>query len=390
MNPENITEGLTFDDVLLVPSRSSVGPAETDTRTWFTRNIGLNIPVVSSAMDTVTESHLAIALAQQGGIGIVHRNMSIDRQAEEVDRVKRSESGMIVDPITIEPELKISDALALMKRYRISGVPVTKNGRLVGILTNRDLRFETRHDLPISDVMTKDHLITVPVGTTLEEAEKILHHHRVEKLLVVDDQFALKGLITVKDIQKKLKYPSAAKDPQGRLRVGAAVGSTGDFLERAQELAEAKVDVLAIDSAHGHQTKVLDAVKLVKSKLPGVELLAGTVATFDGACELARAGADGIKVGIGPGSICTTRVVTGAGVPQITAIAEAYRATKDSGGPIIADGGIKYSGDVTKALAAGASAVMIGSLFAGTDESPGELILYQGRSFKSYRGMGSI
>src|SRR5262252_6170734 len=385
-----LPEGLTFDDVLLEPARSEVVPAEVDTRTCLTREIGLNIPIVSAAMDTVTESHLAIALAQQGGIGIVHRNMSIDRQAEEVDRVKRSESGMIVDPVTVDPEQKIADALEVMKNYRISGVPVTKNGKLVGILTNRDLRFETRYDVPVSDVMTKENLITVGVGTTLEEAEAILHQHRVEKLLVVDDKYNLKGLITVKDIQKKLKYPNAAKDSHGRLRVGAAIGATGDFLERAQELAEAKVDVLAIDSAHGHSSKVLEAVKLVKSRLPEIQLLAGNVATFDGACELARAGADGIKVGIGPGSICTTRVVTGAGVPQITAIAEAYRATKDSGVPIIADGGIKYSGDVTKALAAGASAVMIGSLFAGTDESPGELILYQGRSFKSYRGMGSL
>src|ERR1700692_4709300 len=390
MIPETIQEGLTFDDLLLQPARSGVLPVQTDTRTCLTKHIGINIPIVSSAMDTVTESHLAIALAQQGGIGIVHRNMSIDKQAEEVDRVKRSESGMIVDPVTIDPEHKISDALDVMKRYRISGVPVTKNGKLVGILPNRDLRFEARYDLPVENVMTKENLITVGVGTTLEEAEAILHTHRVEKLLVVDDKYNLKGLITVKDIQKKLKYPNAAKDSHGRLRVGAAIGATGDFLERAQELAEAKVDVIAIDSAHGHSTKVLDAVKLVKSKLPHIELLAGNVATFDGACELTRAGADGIKVGIGPGSICTTRVVTGAGVPQITAIAEAYRATKDSGVPIIADGGIKYSGDVTKALAAGASAVMIGSLFAGTDESPGELILYQGRTFKSYRGMGSL
>jgi IMP dehydrogenase len=307
-----------------------------------------------------------------------------------VDKVKRSESGMIVDPVTMHATDKVSDALEVMRKYKISGVPITDHGKLVGILTNRDLRFETRFDIPIDKVMTKKNLITVPVGTTLEEAEKILHQHRVEKLLVVDDKYNLKGLITVKDIQKKLKYPNAAKDSQGRLRVGAAIGATGDFLERAHELAEAKVDVLAIDSAHGHSSKVLEAVKIVKSKLPHVQLLAGNVATFDGACELARAGADGIKVGIGPGSICTTRVVTGAGVPQITAIAEAYRATKDSGVPIIADGGIKYSGDISKALAAGASAVMIGSLFAGTDESPGELILYQGRSFKSYRGMGSL
>src|SRR5262252_5360584 len=351
-----LPEGLTFDDVLLEPARSEVVPAEVDTRTCLTREIGLNIPIVSAAMDTVTESHLAIALAQQGGIGIVHRNMSIDRQAEEVDRVKRSESGMIVDPVTVDPEQKIADALEVMKNYRISGVPVTKNGKLVGILTNRDLRFETRYDLPVSSVMTKDNLITVGVGTTLEEAEAILHQHRVEKLLVVDDHYNLKGLITVKDIQKKLKYPNAAKDAQGRLRVAAALGYSGDFLERAQELVRMKVDLLAIDSAHGHSSKVLEAVKLVKSKLPEIQLLAGNVATFDGACELARAGADGIKVGIGPGSICTTRVVTGAGVPQITAIAEAYRATKDAGVPIIADGGIKYSGDITKALAAGAGA----------------------------------
>src|SRR5271166_3495972 len=369
-----VPEALTFDDVLLLPAHSDVIPATANTQTQLTRNIRLNIPIVSAAMDTVTESHMAIALAQQGGLGIVHRNLTIDQQANEVDKVKRSESGMIVDPVTMSPDAKVSDALEVMKKYKISGVPITlKEGRLVGILTNRDLRFETRFDIPIDRVMTKKNLITVPVGTTLEDAEEILHEHRVEKLLVVDDKYNLKGLITVKDIQKKLKYPNAAKDPQGRLRVGAAIGATGDFLERAQELAEAKVDVLAIDIAHGHSSKVLDAVKAVKSKLPEMQLLAGNVATFDGACELARAGADGIKVGIGPGSICTTRVVTGAGVPQITAIAEAFRATKDAGIPIVADGGIKYSGDITKALAAGASAVMIGSLFAGTDESPGEL-----------------
>jgi IMP dehydrogenase len=297
---------------------------------------------------------------------------------------------MIVDPVTMSPDQKISEALEVMRRYKISGVPIVKHKKLVGILTNRDLRFETRTDIPISQVMTKENLITVPVGTTLEEAEKILHEHRVEKLLVVDKNYALKGLITVKDIQKKLKYPNAAKDEHGRLRVGAAIGATGDFLERAQELTKAKVDVLAIDSAHGHSTRVIDAVREVKSKLPEVALLAGNVGTFDGACELARAGVDAIKVGIGPGSICTTRVVTGAGVPQITAIAEAYRAVKDANVPIVADGGIKYSGDVTKALAAGASVVMIGSLFAGTDESPGETILYQGRTFKMYRGMGSL
>ncbi len=387
---ESIPEGLTFDDVLLLPAHSEVVPAQTDTRTQGTRNIGLNIPVFSAAMDTVTESHLAIALAQQGGVGLIHRNMPIDRQAEEVDRVKRSESGMIVDPVTVDPEQKISDALEVMKRYRISGVPVTKNGKLVGILTNRDLRFETRYDLPIQNVMTKENLITVAVGTTLEEAEAILHRHRVEKLLVVDDQYMLKGLITVKDIQKKLKYPNAAKDPQGRLRVGAALGSSGDFLERAQELVKKKVDVLAVDSAHGHSSRVMDAIKAIKKAFPEVDLIAGNVATFDGARDLIALGVDGIKVGIGPGSICTTRVVSGAGVPQIMAISECSKAAKGTGVPVIADGGIKYSGDVTKAIAAGADSVMIGSLLAGTEESPGETILYQGRTFKSYRGMGSM
>ena len=386
-----LTEGLTFDDVLLEPASSDVLPGEVDTRTCLTRQIGLNIPIVSSAMDTVTESHLAIALAQQGGIGIIHRNMTIARQAEEVDKVKRSESGMIVDPITIGPNHTIAAAQALMSRYRISGVPITtEDGKLVGILTNRDLRFESRFDLPIADVMTKENLVTVPVGTTLEQAEAILHKHRVEKLLVVDDQYMLKGLITVKDIQKKLKYPNSAKDSQGRLRVGAAIGATGDFLERAQELAARKVDVLAIDTAHGHSSRVMEAVKAIKRKLPEVQLITGNVATYEGARELISLGVDGVKVGIGPGSICTTRVVSGAGVPQITAISECSRATREAGVPLIADGGIKYSGDVTKAIAAGADTVMIGSLLAGTDESPGETILYQGRTFKTYRGMGSM
>ena len=387
---ETIPEGLTFDDVLLQPAHSDVVPAETDTRTWLTRKIGLNIPVVSAAMDTVTESHLAIALAQQGGIGIVHRNMSIERQAEEVDRVKRSESGMIVDPVTVDPEQKISDALNVMKHYRISGVPVTKKGKLVGILTNRDLRFETRFDMPIENVMTKENLITVSVGTTLEEAAAILHRHRVEKLLVVDEHYNLKGLITVKDIQKKLKYPNAAKDEQGRLRVGAALGSAGDFLERAAELVKKKVDVLAVDSAHGHSSRVMEAIRKVKETFPDVELIAGNVATFEATRDLIALGVDGIKVGIGPGSICTTRVVSGAGVPQITAISECARAARETGVPVIGDGGIKYSGDVTKAIASGADCVMIGSLFAGTEESPGETILFQGRTFKSYRGMGSM
>src|SRR4051812_38966447 len=390
MIPPAIQEGLTFDDVLLQPAHSLIAPSEAETSTKLTSQIDLKIPIISAAMDTVTESHMAIALAQQGGIGIIHRNMPIDRQAEEVDRVKRSESGMIVDPVTIEPERKISEALEVMQRFRISGIPVTSHGKLVGILTNRDLRFETRYDLPISEVMTKDELITVPVGTTLEEAQKILHQHRVEKLLVVDENYVLKGLITVKDIQKKLKYPNAAKDAQGRLRAAAALGSTGDFLERAQELVRRKVDVIAIDSAHGHSQRVMDAVKAVKRTFPEVQLLAGNVASFEGARDLIKLGADGIKVGIGPGSICTTRVVSGAGVPQITAISECAKATRDAGVPLIADGGIKYSGDITKAIAAGADCVMMGSMLAGTDESPGETILYQGRTFKTYRGMGSM
>jgi IMP dehydrogenase len=385
-----IPEGLTFDDVLLLPAKSSVLPAQVDTRTKFTRNIPLNIPVASAAMDTVTESHLAIALAQQGGIGVIHRTMSIDRQAGEVDKVKRSESGMIVDPVTIGPRNRLSDALEIMRKYKISGVPVTDGGRLVGILTNRDLRFETRLDLPVEAVMTKENLITVAVGTTLDDAQEILHRHRVEKLLVVDDQYNLKGLITVKDIQKRIRYPKAAKDAQGRLRVGAGVGVTGDYLERATELVKAKVDVVVVDTAHGHSTRVLEAVRAIKNKFPEVQLMAGNVATFEGAADLLRLGVDGVKVGIGPGSICTTRIVTGAGVPQITAIADSARAALGTGVPVIADGGVKFSGDVSKAIAAGASAVMIGGLFAGTEESPGETILFQGRTFKAYRGMGSI
>ncbi|MGP8253149.1 MAG: IMP dehydrogenase [Terracidiphilus sp.] len=390
MLSQNLTEALTFDDVLLVPAYSDVVPVQVSTQTQLTREIVLNTPLISSAMDTVTESRMAIAMAQQGGIGIVHRNLQIPDQAGEIDKVKRSESGMIVDPVTIGPDQLISDALEVMRRYKISGVPVTQGKRLVGILTNRDLRFETRTDIPIGDVMTKENLITVPVGTTLEEAEQILHQHRVEKLLVVNKDYELKGLITVKDIQKKLKYPNASKDSQGRLRVGGAIGATGDFLERAAELVKARADVLAVDSAHGHSSRVLDAVREVKKRFPGVALLAGNVATYEGALALIDAGADAIKVGIGPGSICTTRMVTGAGMPQITAIAEAWRAARERDIPVVADGGIKYSGEITKAIAAGASTVMIGSLFAGVDESPGETILYQGRSFKTYRGMGSL
>lgn len=385
-----IQEGLTFDDVLLVPGKSCVLPNEVTTRTNFTRKLQLAIPLASAAMDTVTESRLAIAIARQGGIGIIHRNMAIDRQGEEVDRVKRSESGMIVDPVTISPDITLRQALEIMTKYRISGLPVTRGTRLAGILTNRDLRFEKNHSQLVNAVMTKENLVTVPVGTTLDEAEKILQKHRIEKLLVVDQDFNLKGLITVKDIQKKLEYPNAAKDEQGRLFAGAAVGATGDFLERAVEMARAKADILAIDTAHGHTEKVMDAIKAIRHRLPEIQIIAGNVATYDGAKDLIALGIDGLKVGIGPGSICTTRVVTGAGVPQLTAIMEAGRAAKNTGVPIIADGGIKYSGDITKAIAAGASCVMIGSLFAGTEESPGETILYQGRTFKSYRGMGSI
>lgn len=385
-----VLEALTFDDVLLVPAYSDVVPAQVSTQTRLTKNITLNTPLMSAAMDTVTESRLAIAIAQQGGMGVVHRNLTIEQQAGEIDKVKRSESGMIVDPVTIAPERPIADALDVMRRYKISGVPVTKNGRLVGILTNRDLRFVSRTDIPIADVMTKENLITVPVGTTLEQAEEILHQHRVEKLLVVNDAYELKGLITVKDIQKKLKYPNSSKDAKGRLRVAGAIGATGDFLERAAELVKAKVDALAIDSAHGHSSRVLDAVRECKKRFPDVDLLAGNVATYEGTLALIDAGADAVKVGIGPGSICTTRMVTGAGMPQITAISEAYRAATERGVSVIADGGIKYSGDISKAIAAGASVVMIGSLFAGVDESPGETILYQGRSFKAYRGMGSL
>src|SRR5216684_1871749 len=385
-----IPEALTFDDVLLLPGKSAVLPADTDTRTCFTRKLPLNIPLASSAMDTVTESRLAIAIARQGGIGIVHKNMPIDRQFEEVDRVKRSESGMIVDPVTISPDITLRQALEIMTKYRISGLPVTRGTRLTGILTNRDLRFEKDDTQLVSAVMTKANLVTVPVGTTLEGAEKILQKHRIEKLLVVDQDFNLKGLITVKDIQKKLEYPRASKDSQGRLITGAAVGATGDFLERAIEMSKAKADVLAIDTAHGHTTKVMDAIKTIRQRLPEMQIVAGNVATYEAAKDLIALGIDGLKVGIGPGSICTTRVVTGAGVPQLTAIIEASRAAKGTGAPVIADGGIKYSGDISKAIAAGAAVTMLGGLFAGTEESPGETILYQGRTFKSYRGMGSL
>ena len=383
-------DAYTFDDVLIVPVKSDVLPTEVRTNTKLTNKIELNIPIVSSAMDTVTESRLAIALAQHGGIGIVHRNMPIDKQVAEVDKVKRSESGMIVDPITMSPSDKIEDAVKLMAHYKISGVPITENGRLVGILTNRDLRFETRFHLPIREVMTKENLVTVPVGTTLEEAQRLLHKHRIEKLLVVDKDQNLKGLITVKDITKKIKYPLSSKDAHGRLRVGAAIGATGDYLERMSELVRARVDLIVIDTAHGHSTRVLEAVKEAKRRFSDMDVVAGNIATEEAARDLVAAGVDAIKVGMGPGSICTTRVVSGVGMPQITAILACARATQEAKVPLIADGGIKFSGDMTKALAAGAQTVMIGSLFAGTDESPGETILYQGRTFKSYRGMGSL
>jgi IMP dehydrogenase len=391
MDITEIHEGLTFDDVMLLPAYSEILPSEVDTRTRFSRNISLNIPLCSSAMDTVTEASLAIALAQQGGIGVIHKNFSIAEQAEEVDKVKRSESGMIVDPVTIEPDKLVSDALEIMGRYKISGVPVVDSmGLLTGIITNRDLRFEERFDIPVSEIMTPQPLVTVPVGTTLNEAKVKLQKHRIEKLLVVDEDGHLKGLITVKDIQKAINFPSAAKDHLGRLRCAAAIGATGDFRERASALVGARADAIIVDTAHGHSSRVLAAVEKLKSDFPDIEIIAGNVATGDATRALISSGADAIKVGIGPGSICTTRVVTGAGVPQITAISECVSAAADSGVPVIADGGVKFSGDVAKAIAAGADSVMIGSLFAGTEEAPGEVILFQGRNFKTYRGMGSI
>lgn len=385
-----LTHALTFDDVLLVPGYSQFHPNQVELSTRLAKDIGLRIPLLSAAMDTVTESRMAIALAQLGGLGIIHKNLSHARQAEEVDKVKRSESGMITDPITIAPDAPIRDAEALMAKFRISGVPVVEGHRLVGILTNRDLRFETRWDIPVSEAMTKDNLVTVPVGTTLQEARAILQRHRIEKLLVVDGQGQLKGLITVKDIEKSIEYPNACKDTFGRLRVGAAVGVGADLIPRAAALVEAQVDVLCLDSSHGHSQGVLDALKALKQAHPNLPIIAGNVATYQGAQDLCSEGADAVKVGIGPGSICTTRIVTGAGMPQITAVSEASRACREAGVPCIADGGIKFSGDVAKAIAAGADSVMIGSLFAGTDEAPGETIFYGGRTFKAYRGMGSL
>ncbi len=389
MTDHAVKEALTFDDLLLVPAFSAIMPRDVDTATMLTRKIKLNIPIVSAAMDTVTESRTAICLAQEGGLGIIHRNMSIDRQALEVDKVKKSESGMIVDPITVEPENTVAYALELMHKYRISGVPVVKNKRLVGILTNRDLRFEDNVSQPVANVMTKENLITVSSTISLEESKKLLHQHRIEKLLVVDDEYNLKGLITIKDIEKVKRYPNACKDSLGRLRVGAAVGII-EREERIKALIDAGVDVIAIDTSHGHSQNVLDAIRDTKRDFPQIEVIAGNVATADGAKALIEAGADAVKVGVGPGSICTTRIIAGVGVPQVTAIMEVCLTAIKAGVPVIADGGIKYSGDIVKALGAGAASVMIGSLFAGTEESPGETILYQGRSYKVYRGMGSL
>jgi IMP dehydrogenase len=390
MLEKQLRTGLTFDDVVLVPRRSNIVPSEVDPSTQLTRNIRINIPILSAAMDTVTEGRLAIAIAREGGIGIIHRALSPDMQASEVDKVKKSESGMILSPITISPDHTIRDAHHLMSTYRISGIPVTKEGKLVGILTNRDLRFENRLDLKVSQVMTKNNLITAPEGTGLEKAQAILHEHRIEKLPVVNDQFELKGLITIKDIQKKIKYPFACKDAHGRLRVGAAVGVGADVEERLERLMKAGIDLIVVDTAHGHSQSVLDKVKDIKFRYPDLDVVAGNVATPEATLDLIKAGADAIKVGVGPGSICTTRIVSGAGVPQLTAVADCAVIAKKHQVPLIADGGIKFSGDLTKALAAGASSVMIGSLFAGTEESPGETVLYQGRTYKEYRGMGSL
>lgn len=389
-NPNEIEERLTFDDVLLVPAFSEVLPKEVDVSTPLTRTIRLNIPLVSAAMDTVTESRTAICMAQEGGLGIIHKNMPVSEQVIEVDKVKKSESGMILNPITMDPDQKIYEALEIMKKYRISGVPITKNGKLVGILTNRDLRFETRLDEKISAVMTKDRLITVPVGTTLDASKEILHKNRIEKLLVVDGQNNLKGLITIKDIEKMRKYPYSCKDPLGRLRVGAAIGPGKDREARTDALIKAGVDVLVLDTAHGHSRDVLDAVRDTKQHFPNCQLIGGNVATREGALDLIKAGVDAVKVGVGPGSICTTRVIAGVGIPQLSAIIETSEVSERYEIPVVADGGIKFSGDITKAIAAGARSVMIGNLFAGTDESPGEMVLYQGRSYKVYRGMGSI
>ena len=390
MIDDKIKTGLTFDDVLLLPAESDVLPKDAETSTYLTKDIKLNIPLISAAMDSVTEAATAIALAQEGGLGIIHKNLTIEEQALEVDKVKKSESGMIVDPITIGPGQHIYEALDIMKKYKISGIPVTEKSKLVGILTNRDLRFEKNLYLKVADVMTREGLVTVAEGTTLEESKALLHKHRIEKLLVVDSDYKLKGLITIKDIEKSIKYPNACKDSLGRLRVGAAVGVGADRDERVEALLNAGVDVIAVDTAHGHSRGVIDSVKEIKKKFPDCRVIAGNIATAEAAEDLIKAGADAIKVGIGPGSICTTRIVAGVGVPQLTAISDCARVGKKYGVPVIADGGIKYSGDIVKALAGGANIVMIGSLFAGTDESPGETVLFQGRTYKVYRGMGSV
>ena len=387
---EGLPVGLTFDDVLLLPAESAILPRDVDVSTRLTAKITLNIPLVSAAMDTVTESRTAIAMAQEGGIGIIHRNLSVAAQAAELEKVKKFESGMISDPITVEPQQKISEAQAIMHQYGISGLPVTQRGKLVGILTNRDLRFEKNMDRLVSEVMTKENLVTVKPGVDLDDAKELLHHHRIEKLLVVDEDFQLKGLITVKDIEKKIQYPFACKDERGRLRVGAAVGVGPDWEERIEALVRAGADLITVDTAHGHSKNVIDVVRQIRRRYPDLDVAGGNVATEEGAQALIDAGATAVKVGVGPGSICTTRVVSGVGVPQLTAIASCAKIAERRNVPIIADGGIKYSGDITKALAAGASSVMIGSLFAGTEESPGETILYQGRTYKVYRGMGSL
>lgn len=385
-----IKEGLTFDDVLLIPRRSEVLPGQVDLTTNLTKSIKLNIPLMSAAMDTVTEARLAIAIAREGGIGIIHKNMSIEEQAVQVDKVKRSEHGVIVDPFFLSPDHLLADANELMRKYRISGVPITVDGKLVGIITNRDIRFETDFSQKIADVMTSKNLITAPQGTNLQQAQEILRKHKIEKLPIVDDNMMLKGLITIKDIEKAIQYPNSAKDANGRLLVGAAVGVSKDTEERVKALVDANVDVIAIDTAHGHSVGVLNTVRHIKDKFPDVQIIAGNVATGEATRDLIEAGADCVKVGIGPGSICTTRVVAGIGVPQITAIYDCAEAAKPYGVPIIADGGVKYSGDIPKAIAAGASVVMVGSILAGTEESPGEMEIYQGRSFKVYRGMGSM
>ena len=390
MEDKIVKEGITFDDVLLIPAKSEVLPNQVDLTTNLTKKIKLNIPLMSAGMDTVTEGKMAISKAREGGIGVIHKNMSIEEQALEVDKVKRSEHGVIVDPFFLSPDHTVSDALELMERYRISGVPITVKGKLVGIITNRDIRFETNYDRHISEVMTKENLVTAKEGVTMDEAQEILMKHKIEKLPLVDDEGMLKGLITIKDIEKSIQYPNSAKDSQSRLLAGAAVGITADMMERVDALVKAKVDVIVIDTAHGHSKGVMEAVKKVKGKYPELQVVAGNVATAEATVELIEAGADAIKVGIGPGSICTTRVVAGIGVPQITAVYDCAKAARPYGIPVIADGGIKYSGDITKAIAAGASVVMIGSLFAGTEESPGETVIYKGRSFKIYRGMGSI